>query len=97
MRGRKPGSVIRQNVVEILAHMKSAYAYQISKVYMRVYPKVEIRSIYYHLRKGLALREFSIDKVKTASSPDGTGQIFYTLGPDAKPKGDPKVKRNLEE
>jgi len=51
-KGRPVKSEIRQNIVEILYFMKQGYGYEIYKVYVAIFPKVTMRSIYYHLRKG---------------------------------------------
>jgi len=48
-RGRPVKSEIRQNIVEILFYLKRAYGYDIYKVYIKIFPKVTLRSIYYHL------------------------------------------------
>jgi len=63
-RGRPVRSVIRQNVVEILFHLGKAYGYDIYKIYKAVFPKVTLRSIYYHLKKGVSLGEFKVEKIE---------------------------------
>ena len=61
-RGRPVSSNIRDNVAEILYFMGKGYGYDIYKVYVNVFPKVTLRSIYYHLRKGTDLGIFEIEK-----------------------------------
>jgi len=56
-KGRPVKSEIRQSVVEILYYMKQGYGYEIYKAYIAIFPKVTMRSIYYHLKKGTALHE----------------------------------------
>ena len=51
-KGRPVKSEIRQNIVEILYFMKQGYGYEIYKAYVKIFPKVTMRSIYYHLKKG---------------------------------------------
>ena len=63
-RGRPIKSQIRQNIIEILYFLKEGYAYQVYKIYRDVFPKVTMRSIYYHLNKGKSLGEFEISKVE---------------------------------
>ena len=59
-----------------------------------------MRSIYYHLKKGLALEEFKIDQIKQEKGDYSWGataeKIYYALGKNAKPKIDERVKRYLE-
>lgn len=100
MRGRKPESVIRQNIVEILYFLKKSHGYDIYKVYRAVFPKVTMRSIYYHLKKGVELEEFRISDIKLEKgefSWGGTAEkIYYELGRNAKPRGNLLVKRYIE-
>ena len=63
-RGRPTHSNIRQNIIELLYHIGYAYGYVISKKYQQVFPQVTQRVIYYHLRKGVELKEFEIYKVE---------------------------------
>jgi len=60
MRGRPISSKIRDNVLDILRE-KQAYGYEIYKKYVKRHGKVHIRSIYYHLKKGVALGLISME------------------------------------
>ncbi len=95
-RGRPTYSKVRQHMVEILAHLGSAYGYRIYKVYKELFPAVTLRVIYYHLRKGTEIGEFEIDEVKKTKGNYSWGpeaeKIYYRLGPKAKPMMDPNVK-----
>ena len=62
-RGRPIGSNVRQNMIEILYFLKSAHGYHIFKVYKQIYPKITLRGIYYHLKKGQELGEFEIAEI----------------------------------
>ncbi len=99
-RGRPVRSQIRQNIVEILFFKKSAYAYEVCKIYKALFPKATMRVIYYHLKKGTMLKEFEVDKIVKEKGDFSWGQeaekIYYKLGPEAKPKIDEKVKEYLE-
>jgi len=64
MRGRPVKSRIRQNIVEILYFLDKGYGYDIYKTYRALFPKVTLRSIYYHLKKGTRIGEFKVNKVK---------------------------------
>jgi hypothetical protein len=99
-RGRPVKSQIRQNIVEILYFLGKAYGYDIYKIYKAVYPKVTLRSIYYHLRKGVQLGEFKVEKIEREKGDYSWGgeaeKIYYALGPNAKPSVDQKVKDYLD-
>ena len=96
-RGRPVKSQIRQNVVEILDYMKEGYGYDIYKAYISIFPHVTMRSIYYHLRKGVATKEFKISQVKTEKGKYSWGssveKIYYALSDNAKAKGNERVKK----
>jgi len=98
-KGRPVGSVIRQNVVEILHCMGEGYGYEISKVYNKVFPQVTQRSIYYHLRKGIQTKEIKLHKIEQEKGEFSWGnvveKIYYTLGKKADPQGDVRVKEFL--
>lgn len=99
-RGRPVRSQIRQNIVEILHFIGSASGYDIYKDYVAVYPSVTMRSIYYNLKKGTITGEFRIDKTEKVKGDYSWGseaeKIFYSLGPNAKPRIDGRVKEYLE-
>jgi len=99
-KGRPVRSEIRQNIVEILYFMKQGYGYGIYKVYVAIFPKVTMRSIYYHLKKGTALHEFKVIKVEKEKGDYSWGpeaeKIYYGLGDTAKPTGNQKVKEHFD-
>ncbi len=99
-RGRPVKSIIRQNVVEILHFLGQGYGYEISKIYNEIFPKVTQRSIYYHLHKGILTKEIEVHKIERAEGNYSWGpvveKIFYSLGKEAQPKGEPGVKEFLE-
>ncbi len=94
--GRPPKSEIRQNIIEILYFMKQGTGYDIFKVYCRVFPDVTLRSIYYHLRKGVSLGEFKVAKIAHEKGDFSWGKdvekIYYELCEHAKPRLDVRVK-----
>ena len=63
-RGRPISSQIRQNIIEILFYLKKGYGYSIARIYNEIFPPVHIRSIYYHLRKGVATKEITLEEIK---------------------------------
>lgn len=97
--GRPIRSDIRQNIVEILKYGKS-YGYQIYKVYVQIYPKVTLRSIYYHLKKGQETGEINlVGKEKRVGDFSWGGEAnytYYSLGQNATPNNDPLVKKYFE-
>ena len=99
-KGRPVKSEIRQNIVEILYFMKQGYGYEIYKVYVAIFPKVTMRSIYYHLRKGVNLNEFKVSKIEKEKGDYSWGpeaeKIYYSLGDNAKPLVNEKVKEYFE-
>ena len=99
-KGRPVKSEIRQNIVEILYFIEKAYGYEIYKIYVVIFPKVTLRSIYYHLRKGVELGEFQINKVEKEKGDYSWGgeaeKIYYALGTSAKPSGNDRVKEYVE-
>lgn len=94
-KGRPPQSQIRQNMIEILYVLGSAYGYHISKIYQQLFAPVTRRVIYYHLRKGIELGEFEIDRVEHEKGEFSWGTIaektYYKLGKNAKPRGNQRV------
>ncbi|MBC8500664.1 MAG: hypothetical protein ISS25_00670 [Nanoarchaeota archaeon] len=98
--GRPVGSVVRQNIVEILYFMKKAYGYEIHKAYLELFPKVSQRVIYYHLKKGVDTGEFTVDNIKQEKGDYSWGEmaekVYYILGSNASPKVIAKVKEYFE-
>lgn len=95
-RGRPVKSAIRQNIVEILNVKAQLYGYEIYRMYREIFPPVTLRSIYYHLKKGVSTGEFIVKEVKKErgnySWGGETEKIYYALGPKAQPKGDARIK-----
>ena len=95
-RGRPVKSQIRQNIVEIIYFMKEGYGYEIYKAYRDIFPSVTMRSIYYHLNKGVETEEFKIAGVKKEQGEYSWGntvtKTYYALGPKAKPSMKEEVK-----
>jgi hypothetical protein len=94
-RGRPLGSQVRQNIAEILFFAKKAYGYDMYRHYCEIFPKVTLRLIYYHLKKGTAAGEFEIHEVKREEGDYSWGpsaeKTYYSLGKNAKPTADKKV------
>jgi hypothetical protein len=99
-RGRPIGSAVRQNVVEILYFIGSGHGYHIFKIYKQIYPKITLRGIYYHLKKGQETGEFEIDKINREKGEYSWGgeaeKILYRLGKNAKPRIDQRIKALIE-
>jgi hypothetical protein len=86
MRGRKSGSKIRSNISSLILHMGKSYGYQIYKAYIEVFEKVHMRSIYYHLKKGVINQEFVVEEIKKEKGNytwgSETERIYYSAGPN---------------
>ena len=99
-KGRPLRSEIRQNIVEILYFMKEGYGYEIYKAYIVIFPKITMRSIYYHLKKGVDLHEFKVSKIEREKGDYSWGgeaeKIYYGLGSAAKPVVNEKVKEYFD-
>ena len=99
-RGRPVGSVVRQNLLEILAVLGRAHGYQLYKVYKELFPKVTLRVIYYHLKKGVSLGELEVERIERERGDYSWGseaeKIYYKLGPNADVKGDERVKAFID-
>ena len=99
-RGRPVGSSIRQNLVEILNFRKKAYGYELYKDYCEMFPEVTLRVIYYHLKKGISLKEFELESIKMEKGDYSWGgeaeKKYYRLGPEAHVKIDKRVKAYFE-
>lgn len=100
LKGRPPQSSIRQNMIEILLYLGQGYGYQIDKIYNQIFPKATRRVIYYHLKKGVDLGEFQVQRIKSESGDYSWGptaqKIYYSLGQKAQPQGLKRIKEHLE-
>ncbi len=94
---RPTKSVIRQNIIEILHYLGEGYGYQIAKIYNEVFPPVTMRSVYYHLRKGVQTGELNVHKIGVEKGEfswgDSVEKIYYTIGRYGDPVGLAKVKK----
>ena len=99
-RGKRHGSQIRNNIIEILHCMKRGHGYSIYKIYRELYPKATMRSVYYNLHTGEKLGEFVIKGIESERGDYSWGahaeKIYYALGPNAKPRGEQRVKEYFD-
>jgi hypothetical protein len=99
MKGRPSKSRIRNNILEILDAKKKAYGYEIYQNYLKIFPKVHIRSIYYHLKKGVMLKEITLRGTRKEKGKYSWGstaeKVYYTLGPRAHMKAEKKVNTHF--
>lgn len=99
-RGRPVGSGVRNNIIDILYFLKSAYGYEIYKHYIELFPKVTLRLMYYHLAKGISMGEFKVEKVERNEGDYSWGKsserTIYSLGENAKPAMNTDVKEYFE-
>ena len=101
VRGRPAFSPIRDNLVELLFFVGKGYGYELYKKYIQVFHKTTMRSIYYHLNKGVELGVFKIDKVENIpgdySWGEGVRRVVFALDEKAEPKKDTRVLKRLKE
>ncbi len=99
-RGRPVKSEIRQNIIELLYFLKEGYGYDIYKHYKEIFPPVSMRVIYYHLKKGTDLGEFKVNKIIKENGNFSWGseaeKIYYSLGKEAQPIGNERVKEAVD-
>ncbi len=97
MRGRKPASLVRSNMIELLYVLKQSHGYDLALHYNAIFPKVSQRLIYYHLKKGVDLGIFEVAAVKKEKGTYSWGataeKIYYTLSNNAAPVGNRKVQQ----
>lgn len=99
-RGRPITSPIRNNLVEILYFLGEGYGYNLHKLYCQLFPPCTNESIYYHLKKGVAMGVFELIEIKQEKGQYSWGEnvekSYYKLGKNASPKMDLKVKEFIE-
>jgi len=98
-RGRPLGSIIRQNIIDLLFVLKEAYGYEITKYYNQLFPKTTQRNIYYHLNKGVMTGEFKVKRIKQEQGSYSWGRTaekkYYALGKEAKPNPSEKLIKEI--
>jgi hypothetical protein len=89
-RGRPLGSEVRQNLIELLFVKGKGYGYQIHKWYIKKFPAVSQRVIYYNLKKGVEIEEFQVETIRTKgefSWGSSSERNYFKLGKKARPTG----------
>jgi len=102
LRGRPISSPIRENIIELIYVMKEGYGYDLYKKYIQIFEqKINIRSIYYHLNKGVELGEFKIQNIEAVKGDyswgDQVKRVIFTLGPNAKPRASKEVLTKIKQ
>ena len=99
-RGRPANSVIRKNILQLLKMKPESYGYEIYKNYHGIFGSVHIRSIYYHLRKGVTLGEIELTRMEEEKGDyswgDRAERIYYSLGPQGKATISTEVKNYFQ-
>ena len=82
-RGRPVRSVISENIKQILLILGPTYGYDIYKEYKKRFGAVNLRIIYYHLKKGVEIGELKIEKIEKQQGEFTWGpfseRIYYQL------------------
>ena len=73
--GRPSYSIIRENIKKLLSQEGPQYGYMLFKQYQKQFGRVALRSIYYHLHKGLEKREFVIVKAEKTKGSFSWGRV----------------------
>jgi len=101
MLGRPTRSIIRERILQLLKMKSESYGYEIYKNYLGIFGEVHIRSIYYHLRKGVGLGEIEVTEMKVEKGDyswgDKAERIYYSLGPQGRANISPEVKRYFKD
>lgn len=88
-RGRPVGSVVRQNIIEIINSNGPMHGYDLYKLYCERFPEISLRLVYYHLKKGIDTGELKIISLVSKEGNFSWGtkseNIVYGLGPNAHP------------
>ncbi|HLP79299.1 MAG TPA: hypothetical protein VK158_01570 [Acidobacteriota bacterium] len=100
VRGRPVKSVIRQNIVQLLARIKPITGYELAKLYCKCFASCTQRSIYYHLHKGVELEEISVDRKERAAGTFSWGptsdRLYFTIGKKSRVEPKPELDVILE-
>jgi len=100
-RGRPFKSNIRKNIITILYYLGEGYGYEVSKLYNKIFPKVTMRSVYYHLKRGVELKEIKMEEIKQEQGQYSWGstveKTYYSIGEKAEAKPDDRVMHAVEE
>ncbi len=98
--GRPYNSPVRQNIIELLSQFGELHGYEVYKHYIKLFPKVSMRAVYYSLRNGVKKGHFRIAKVEKKAGSYSWGpeaqRVYYANGEMAKPGGDLRVRKYFE-
>lgn len=98
-RGRPLKSKIRENITQLLYYLKASDGYSLYKWYLELFGKVNIRSIYYHLKKGCEIGIFRVKEIKQEKGDyswgDYSKKVKYELTTKASPKQDKRIKNKI--
>lgn len=87
-RGRPLKTETREKIASILAAVGQSYGYELYKFYEQVFGKINLRNLYYNIKKGLELGEFIIvdirQEVGSYTWGGATQHIYYAVGPYAR-------------
>ena len=61
---RPVGSSVRNNIIALLSKEGPMHGYGLYQKYIEKYPKVSMRLIYYHLKKGVSIGEIKVERIE---------------------------------
>lgn len=95
-RGRPLGSKVRRNIIDLLYHLGEAYGYQIHKAYKELFSPVTLRTVYYHLKKGVELGIIEVAEIEEErgeySWGDSAEKTYYRLTDQADPQPQEEIQ-----
>lgn len=99
-RGRPIKSAVRNRMQMIVDALGVTYGYEIHKAYEEIFEPIELRSMYYHLKKGVQLNDFEEIGVEKVKGPFTWGDVsirkYYILGPEAGNRATEEVRKVIE-
>jgi len=85
---------------QILDGVGAAYGYEVYKIYKAAFEPVSLRSMYYHLKRGVTLGEFKQVGSKQETGPYTWGResthIYYALGDAASQRAPAELREKIE-
>lgn len=100
-KGRPLKSPIRDNIELLLSYLKRIDGYSLYKIYLEVFGDANIRSIYYHLKKGCEIGLFEIKEIKEEKGEHSWGKysrkVWYGLAKNNNKKLNPELAKRIDE
>ncbi len=76
---RKPGSIVRDRVFDIINELNETYAWEIAKVYSEKYGYKPLKNIYYHLKELEKKGEIERIQKEYEQEPGKPPRVYYRI------------------